>query len=138
MPPERGPRLPIRLPGVQRQLSFSGRQVVGAGIIAALMVAAVFVGRATAPNPGRAFTGPPHVLVVMEENKGYAATLGTCSADPYLCGLASSYASVVGWTGVSHPSEPNYVAFESGGIQGCTTDTSCAAFSVKATDLGGQ
>jgi phosphatidylinositol-3-phosphatase len=77
-------------------------------------------------------------MVVMLENRGYTATLGTCSADPYLCSLASSYASVTGWTGVTHPSEPNYVAVESGGIQGCTSDTACAAFSVTAPDLGAQ
>jgi phosphatidylinositol-3-phosphatase len=74
----------------------------------------------------------------MEENKGYAATLGTCSADPYFCSLAAKYASFTNSHGVSHPSEPNYVAFESGGIQGCTADSSCAANSVSATDLGGQ
>lgn len=74
----------------------------------------------------------------MEENKGYKATLGTCSADPYWCSLAAKYASDTAWYGVSHPSEPNYVAAESGGIQGCTSDTSCPAGSVSATDLGGQ
>ena len=74
----------------------------------------------------------------MLENKGYGPTLGTCSADPYFCSLASRYASFTNSHGVSHPSEPNYVAFESGGIQGCTTDSSCAAGSVGATDLGGQ
>jgi phosphatidylinositol-3-phosphatase len=78
------------------------------------------------------------VLVIMLENKGYSATLGMCSADPYFCSLASKYASFTNSHGVSHPSEPNYVAFESGGIQGCTSDTSCAAFSVNAGDLGGQ
>jgi phosphatidylinositol-3-phosphatase len=76
-------------------------------------------------------------MVVMLENKGYAATLGTCSADPYLCSLASSYASVQGWNGVSHPSLPNYLAIDSGSTQGVTSDcTSCGPFT--ATDLGGQ
>lgn len=74
----------------------------------------------------------------MEENKGYSNTLGTCSADPYLCSLAATYTSQTAWYGISHPSEPNYVAMASGGIQGCTTDTSCAANSLSQTDLGGQ
>ncbi|MFZ0181179.1 MAG: alkaline phosphatase family protein [Candidatus Dormiibacterota bacterium] len=78
------------------------------------------------------------MLVIMEENKGYKATLGSCGADPYWCSLAAKYASDTSWFGVAHPSEPNYVAFESGGIQGCVGDTSCAANSVSATDLGGQ
>ena len=74
----------------------------------------------------------------MEENKGYAATLGSCSADPYFCSLAARYASFTNSYGVSHPSEPNYVAFESGSVGACTADTSCPAFSVTRTDLGGQ
>ncbi len=92
---------------------------------------------APSPRPTPHFT-TAHVLVIMEENKGYQATLGSCGADPYLCSLAARYASETSWFGVSHPSEPNYVAFESGGIQGCTSDTSCPAGSVSATDLGGQ
>jgi hypothetical protein len=67
----------------------------------------------------------PRVLIVMLENKGYAATLGTCSADRYLCSLASQYASVIGWNGVGHPSLPNYLAITSGSTQGCSSD-SCA------------
>jgi phosphatidylinositol-3-phosphatase len=95
------------------------------------------------PTPGPTPSPPPHsatshVLVIMEENKGYQATLGSCGADPYWCSLAAKYASDTAWLGVAHPSEPNYVAFESGGIQGCVGDTSCAANSVSATDLGGQ
>ena len=39
----------------------------------------------------------PHIMVIMEENKGYSATLGSCSADPYLCSLATSYASPNNW-----------------------------------------
>ena len=90
----------------------------------------------TYSNGGSATT-TPHVMVIMEENKGYAATLGSCSADPYLCGLASSYASVTPWYGVSHPSVPNYLAIDSGSTQGQTSDcTSCGPFT--ATDLGGQ
>jgi hypothetical protein len=73
----------------------------------------------------------------MEENKGYAATLGACSADPYLCSLAAKYASFTNSHGVSHPSLPNYLGFDSGSTQGQTSDcTSCGPFA--AADLGGQ
>jgi hypothetical protein len=80
-------------------------------------------------------SGTPHVLMVMEENKGYAATLGTCSADPYFCSLASAYASFTDYHGVSHPSQPNYFAITSGSTQGCTSD-SCGSFS--GPSLGSQ
>jgi hypothetical protein len=93
--------------------------------------ATVTDGSASNPPP------TPHVMIVMEENKGYAATLGSCASDPYLCGLAASYASVTPWYGVAHPSVPNYLAIDSGSTQGETGDcTSCGPFS--ATSLGGQ
>jgi phosphatidylinositol-3-phosphatase len=94
--------------------------------------------RPPAPRPVPGATGATHVMVIIEENKGYAATLGSCGSDPYLCSLAAAYASDSAWFGVSHPSEPNYVALASGGIQGCTTDSSCPANSLSQTDLGGQ
>lgn len=82
--------------------------------------------------------GAAHVMVIIEENKGYGATLGSCGADPYLCSLAASYASDSAWFGVGHPSEPNYVALASGGTQGCLTDSACRADSLAQPDLGGQ
>lgn len=72
----------------------------------------------------------------MLENRGYAATLGNCSADPYLCSLASKFVSATAWYGVGHPSLPNYLAISSGSTQGCTSD-GCAT-GITAPDLGGQ
>ena len=93
----------------------------------------------TTPRPATPRAGTvPHVLVVMEENKGYNATLGACSADPYLCSLATVYASASSWYGVTHPSQPNYVAIASGSAQGCTVDNCVGAGAYPAEDLGGQ
>jgi len=75
-------------------------------------------------------------LLIMLENRGYAATLGSCSADPYFCSLASRYLSATGWYGVGHPSLPNYLAASSGSTQGCTSD-GCAT-GIRARDLGGE
>lgn len=72
----------------------------------------------------------------MEENQGYAATLGDCSADPYICSLASEYASANNWYGVYHPSLPNYLAFTSGSTQGCASDSCPGPYSVN--NLGNQ
>ena len=86
---------------------------------------------------------PAHVLLIMEENKGYAQTIGACTAipppDPYLCSLVSADASDTAWYGVSHPSAPNYVAIDSGSTQGITSDcvpNKCGPFNV--TSFGGQ
>jgi phosphatidylinositol-3-phosphatase len=81
-------------------------------------------------------SGQRHVMVIMEENRGYKATLGTCSSDPYLCTLASDYASYTDWYAISHPSLPNYFAIDSGSTQGCSADSCPGPYS--ATDLGGQ
>jgi phosphatidylinositol-3-phosphatase len=75
-------------------------------------------------------------MVIMEENKGYGATLGSCGSDPYWCSLASQYASYTNWYGIGHPSLPNYLAFDSGGTQGCRSDACPGGYGV--TDLGGQ
>jgi hypothetical protein len=83
------------------------------------------------PTPGAA-----HVMVIMEENRGYQATLGSCGDDPYLCSVASQYASYTNWDAISHPSLPNYLAFDSGSTQGCGADACPGGYT--ATDLGGQ
>ena len=93
------------------------------------------------PPPMHPPPATPHVMVIMEENKGYQPTLGACSADPYLCSLATLYASGTAWAGVSHPSAPNYLAFISGSTQGISSDctpggSGCGPFS--SPDLGGQ
>ncbi|MFZ0181342.1 MAG: alkaline phosphatase family protein [Candidatus Dormiibacterota bacterium] len=87
------------------------------------------------PSPSTA-PATRHVMLIMEENKGYAATLGSCGSDPYLCSLASQYASYTNWSGVGHPSLPNYLAFDSGSTQGCTTDSCPGPYA--AADLGGE
>jgi len=64
----------------------------------------------------------PHVMVIVEENRGYAATLGSCPNDPYLCSLSAGYASLAAWYAIAHPSAPNYLALESGATQGVRSD----------------
>ncbi len=87
------------------------------------------------PSPRR--QAPVHVLVVVEENQGYGPTLGTCSADPYFCSLASTYASLTNWSGVAHGSFVDYLALDSGSTQGQTFDCgTCGPFA--GADLGGQ
>ena len=62
-----------------------------------------------------------HVIWIWMENKSYGQIVGSAAA-PYenqladACGLATNY------TGVTHPSLPNYIAATSGGTQGVTDD----------------
>jgi phosphatidylinositol-3-phosphatase len=80
-------------------------------------------------------SSPPHVLVLVEENKD-ASLL---SSAHYIDGLGATYASSSAWYGVDHPSAPNYVALLSGSTQsvvGDCTPPGCGPYA--ATSLPGQ
>ncbi len=62
-----------------------------------------------------------HVYIIVMENKEYSSVIGNASA-PYLNCLAASYGLATNYTGVTHPSEPNYIALFSGAIQGVIDD----------------
>lgn len=79
---------------------------------------------------------PDHIVVVMMENKNRAGVIGASSA-PYLNSLASRGANLSQSYGVTHPSQGNYVALFSGGLQGVTGDG--CPYSFPGTDnLGHQ
>ena len=80
-------------------------------------------------------------MVIIEENRGYAATLGSCAADRYFCSLAGRYATATSWYGIAHPSAPNYLAIDSGSTHGISSDCTpdgggCGPFA--GSDLGTQ
>ena len=67
-----------------------------------------------------------HVVVIVFENKARDSVLGSRSA-PTFNSLASRYAVLAGYRGVTHPSLPNYLALVSGSTQGITDDcNSCS------------
>jgi hypothetical protein len=100
-----------------------------------LLALAVVLASVATFTPAHA-AATPHVMIVVLENKGYKATLGTCSADPYYCSLAKAYASETDWWGTRHPSLPNYIAITTGGTQGCGSDTCFKTLTVPS--IGGQ
>ncbi|HEY5051337.1 MAG TPA: alkaline phosphatase family protein [Acidothermaceae bacterium] len=65
---------------------------------------------------------PAHVVVVLMENHAYGQIIGSTSA-PYLNSLAYAGASFTNAHGVTHPSQPNYLALFSGSTQGVTSDS---------------
>jgi phosphatidylinositol-3-phosphatase len=125
------------------------RRSVSATLAAVLAAGALLAGCAGPPSAGRPLPsstatpagGIPHIMVIMEENQSYSATLGSCgsgSPDPYWCSLAATYASGTGWYGVQHPSLPNYLDMVSGADHGCTADTCPISVGGAGPDLGGQ
>lgn len=64
---------------------------------------------------------PDHIIVIIEENHGYDQIIGS-EAAPYINQLAKRSAVFTDAHGVTHPSQPNYLAIFSGSIQGVTND----------------
>jgi hypothetical protein len=84
---------------------------------------------ATAAAPPSPTTGPTprgvpafrHIYVIVMENKEYGRIVGA-SAAPYLNSLIARYGLATNFYAETHPSEPNYIALTSGGLQGTSTD----------------
>ncbi len=118
----------------------------------ALALAAVtgggLAGASPASTPGttqRAIPHYQHIVEIMMENTSYSSIIGNPDA-PNLNALASTYGLATNYFGVTHPSEPNYVANIGGdyfGIQDdnqfyctpalSTTDPNCAGTTVDHT-----
>ena len=77
-----------------------------------------------------------HIVVVMEENKGYSQIIGNASA-PYINALAAGGALFTNSFGITHPSQPNYLEFFSGSNQGVTTNTTPSG-TFSTANLGSQ
>ncbi|BBD60199.1 phosphoesterase [Nostoc sp. HK-01] len=97
------------------------------GVTNGLAVLASFV---TGSHVALAATVPTfdHIVVVIEENHGYTQIISSSSA-PYINSLASQGALFTGSYGVTHPSQPNYLALFSGSTQGVTNDNCPLTFS---------
>jgi phosphatidylinositol-3-phosphatase len=100
-----------------------------------LLLAAPAAPISLSPRSGALPPRPDHVLVVIMENHAYADVVGSSSA-PYIGSLARAGANFTDSHGVTHPSQPNYLALFSGGTQGVTSNACPQALS--AANLGGE
>ena len=80
---------------------------------------------------------PDHVVIVIEENHSYSEIIGSPSAT-YINSLASNGALMTASFAITHPSQPNYVAFFSGATQGVTTDSPYPHSQFTAPNLGAK
>ncbi|WP_034271928.1 alkaline phosphatase family protein [Actinospica robiniae] len=109
---------------------------LGTVALATAFLLAPSAGGAPAVKPAAAtLPTPAHIVIVMEENHSYSDIIGNSSA-PYMNSLASSGALITASYGVTHPSEPNYMALFSGSTDGLSADT-CPVTS-KAANLGSE
>lgn len=80
---------------------------------------------------------PAHVVVVMEENHSYADVIGDTVDAPYINSLAAQGALMTASYGVTHPSEPNYMALFGGSTYGLTSDA-CPVSEGSSANLGSE
>ncbi|MFZ1115020.1 MAG: alkaline phosphatase family protein [Propionibacteriaceae bacterium] len=79
---------------------------------------------------------PDHIVVVIFENEHRSSVIGSPQA-PYLNELAAQGANLTHSYGITHPSQPNYLALFSGSTQGVTSDA-CPQQFPTADNLGHQ
>ena len=80
------------------------------GMLAALMLAQGVFAADALPRPD-------HVVIVVEENKSFSQIIGNPDA-PYLNALARRGVLFTSSYGVTHPSQPNYLALFTGSLRG--------------------
>jgi hypothetical protein len=83
-------------------------------VIRALVVLSALLAALAAALPAQAaLPRPAHVIVVIEENRNPQQVLASGHA-PYLAGLAKRGATFTNARGITHPSQPNYLALLAG------------------------
>src|SRR5947199_1008088 len=83
-----------------------------------------------------------YIVTILMENKGLCdvtpSVVSGCSSSsipaPYLATLAQTYGFSTHYTGISHPSEPNYIALFGGSTLGISSDGNCC-FQLNAPNL---
>jgi len=93
------------------------RKLTALAALAAAAIAALvtvqLAGATSRDHHGHPGNNLRHVFVIMLENHSRQSVIGDPNA-PYITSLAQQYASAGNYYGVTHPSEPNYVAMISG------------------------
>ncbi len=84
-----------------------------------LSVAALVAG--TVKAQAQSLPRPDHVVIVVEENKSFHQVIGNSEA-PYINALAKQGMLFTQSYGVTHPSQPNYLALFSGSTHGYTSN----------------
>ena len=85
------------------------------------------MGAASASSPNSANAHLKHVFVIIEENHSLGGVIGDKNATEFTT-LATDYGVAENYYGVTHPSEPNYIALVAGSNFGLNADDATAHF----------
>ena len=108
--------------GTFRLVSFAS--VAGLVVLAlAALVAPGLISASAAGSPSNRsdLKNYQHVFVIMMENTGYDTLIGNPNA-PWINRAATTYGLATNYYGVTHPSQPNYIAATSGSTNGVADD----------------
>ena len=92
--------------------------MAGLGTLAAMIAGS---GSVSADSSRTDLKNYQHVFVIMMENTGYNALIGNPNAS-WINKAAATYGLATSYTGVTHPSQPNYIA-ATAGMQGADSDS---------------
>jgi acid phosphatase len=113
-----------------------GTAAACAGLLAAGLTVAHH-GQPAMQSAASTLPKPAHVVIVMEENHSYADIINSNSDTAYFNSLASQGALMTSSFGVSHPSEPNYMALYYGSTDGLSSDN-CPVNKGTTANLGSE
>ncbi len=103
------------------RLARSRRFTLATCIAATLLATTTATVKTSTAGASGVLPRPDHIVIVMMENKDQDDVIASSNA-PYLNSLASQGANIRESYGVTHPSQPNYIALFSGSTQGVTND----------------
>lgn len=89
--------------------------------VLALVSSQAFAASANREQSASGLKNFQHVFIIMMENTGYNALIGNPNA-PWINQAAQTYGLATNYYGVTHPSQPNYIAATSGSTNGVTGD----------------
>ena len=90
-------------------------------VVSGLVLASLLGSSVSAANSRSTLKNFQHVFVIMMENTGYDSLIGNPNA-PWINAAAATDGLATNAYGVTHPSQPNYIAMTSGSTNGVADD----------------
>ena len=108
-----------------RRIHMKSQRLLGLSRITAACLLLIFVSLTPSPLAAKDDRSRrknfEHVFIIMMENTGFNALMGNPNA-PFINAAAAKYGLANNYYGVTHPSQPNYIAATSGSTHGVADD----------------